>query len=96
MSACATLHRDAADRIARIEHGITGGVLVKGEPVVATTIEARMKALQVPDVSVAVIENYRVAWVRAWGATPETLFQGGSMSKSLATVLALRLVERTR
>jgi CubicO group peptidase (beta-lactamase class C family) len=55
----------------------------------------------VPAVSVAVISDGSVAAPRAWGvrdsesgepATPETLFQAGSISKPVAAMCALRLV----
>jgi len=53
-------------------------------------------------VSVAVIEDFEIAWARAWGladreegtpATTETLFQAGSISKPVAATGALRMVE---
>jgi CubicO group peptidase (beta-lactamase class C family) len=61
-----------------------------------------MRVLSVPAVSVAVIHNGRVDWARAWGfadveaqrpATPATMFQAASMSKSVGALAALTLVE---
>lgn len=69
------------------------------------TLAARMAELKVPAVSVAFFENGRVKWARAYGVaqagggqavTPQTLFQAASMSKALAAVAALRLVEQGR
>ena len=66
------------------------------------TLEERMAGLGVPAVSVAVVEGGRIHWARAWGmADPEagrpadrnTLFQAASISKAVAGVGALRLVE---
>ena len=66
------------------------------------TLEERMAELGIPAVSVAVVEGGRLHWARAWGvADPEsgrpadrhTLFQAASISKAVAGVGALRLVE---
>ncbi|HET6194260.1 MAG TPA: serine hydrolase domain-containing protein [Acetobacteraceae bacterium] len=56
-----------------------------------------MQALHVPSVSIAVIRGDRIAWVEAFGdATPRTICQAGSMSKLVAAVAALRLVQQNR
>ena len=48
-----------------------------------------------PAVSLALIANGRIAFARAYGgATPDTLFQAASLSKFVAAVGAMRLVER--
>jgi CubicO group peptidase (beta-lactamase class C family) len=64
-------------------------------------IAERMAALGVPAVSVAVIDNGEIAWARAVGtregdlpATPETLFQAGSISKPVAAIGIMHLVEQ--
>ena len=71
----------------------------------ATTIAARMRALNVPAVSVAVVDSGRIVWAKAYGvvdtstrrpatpATPATRFQAASMSKPVGSMAALRLVE---
>jgi len=57
-------------------------------------LKAAMKALKVASLSVALIEGGRVAFAHAWGeATPQTLYQAGSLSKIVAAVAALRLAE---
>jgi CubicO group peptidase (beta-lactamase class C family) len=67
------------------------------------TLATRMAELKVPGVSVAVIENGKVTWARAYGVaaaggtqpvTPDTLFQAASMSKAFAATAALRLVDQ--
>lgn len=69
------------------------------------TLARRMADLKVPGVSIAFIENGKVAWTRAYGVaaagggravTPATLFQAASMSKALAATATLRLVEEGR
>jgi CubicO group peptidase (beta-lactamase class C family) len=68
-----------------------------------TSIQARMRAYGVPGLSVAVIEDGRIAWAKAYGVadssagaavTPDTLFQAASISKPLAALGALLLVQR--
>lgn len=61
-----------------------------------------MRALQVPGMSVAVIDRFEIAWAKGYGVaragsanpvTPRTLFQAGSVSKAVAAAGALSLVE---
>jgi CubicO group peptidase (beta-lactamase class C family)/predicted transcriptional regulator YdeE len=61
-----------------------------------------MKAFNVAGLSLAVIENYKIVDVKAYGViapgsttpvTPKTLFQAGSISKPVAATGALSLVE---
>ena len=61
----------------------------------------RMAALHITGISVAVIHNGRLEWARGFGTeqaggkpvTPETRFQAGSISKPVAAMAALHLVE---
>ncbi len=75
---------------------------VEGRTYAPATVEQRMQEYGVPAVSVAVIENGRVAWARSHGladvaerrpATTQTLFQAASISKPVAATAALTLVE---
>src|SRR5687767_9357051 len=93
------------ERIGRIENGLLPAVVVKGQPVKTSTLEARMRDLKVPAVSVAVFNNGRIEWLRAWGmadveakrrAKPDTRFQAASISKPVAAAAALALVSRGR
>jgi len=88
-------------RIERIEKGLLSAVLIKGD--LGRTIQERMKFYKVPGVSIAVINNYKVEWARSYGVkdvetnepvTTETLFQAGSISKSVAAMTALKRVEQ--
>jgi CubicO group peptidase (beta-lactamase class C family) len=67
------------------------------------TLSERMQQLNVPGLSLAVIDDYEIAWVKAYGileagkdapVTPETLFEAASTSKLLASITALSLVEQ--
>lgn len=94
--------QDADPRIERVENGITGTMLVRGRPAETFTILERLEHYNVPGVSVAVLDGSRIAWARGYGVadvttggpvTPETLFQAASISKPVAAMAALKLVE---
>jgi CubicO group peptidase (beta-lactamase class C family) len=61
----------------------------------------RMAALHVPGVSIAVIHDGKIEWARGFGVTrvggppvtPDTLFQAASISKPVAAMAVLRLVQ---
>jgi CubicO group peptidase (beta-lactamase class C family) len=88
-------------RIARIQNGLTPGVLVKGEPYPTVKLADRMEQLHVPGVSIAFIHAGKVEWARGFGVisvggppvTTGTLFQAASISKPVAAMAVLRLVE---
>jgi CubicO group peptidase (beta-lactamase class C family) len=91
-------------RIARVERGLRSVVVVDGR-VRAYTLADRMKFYGVPAVSVAVVNGDRIEWSVAWGladveagsaADTRTLFQAASISKPVAALAALRLVEQGR
>ncbi len=90
------------DRVRRIETGLVPAILIKGQPLVKMSLADRMRHYKVPGVSIAVINDYRIEWAQAYGMiaaesgkriTTQTLFQGGSISKPVTAVAALRLVE---
>src|SRR6266850_1340290 len=64
----------------------------------------RMAHYRVPALSLACIHKGTVEWTQAFGVarvggepvTPETLFQAGSISKSVTTLAVLRLVEQQK
>jgi CubicO group peptidase (beta-lactamase class C family) len=62
------------------------------------TLEEAMAALNIPSVSLALIDGDRIAFAQGYGAsaTPETLYQAASLSKFVAAVGAMRLVEEKR
>lgn len=88
----------AVDHAASIERGLHPAVSIKGEPH-SIALEQRMRELHINAVSIAVFQNYKVVWARAYGladtgvpATPETLFQAGSISKSVNALGTLEAV----
>ena len=58
-------------------------------------IDEAMALLNVPSLSLALIDEGRIALVRAYGAgaTPDTLYQAASLSKFVTAVGAMRLIE---
>lgn len=96
-----TASSDLASEIKRIESGLLPAVLIKGDP--AWSLEERMKFYKVPGLSVAVIKDFKVVWAKAYGlkdtetkepVTTETLFQAGSISKSVNAMIAMKKVEQ--
>jgi CubicO group peptidase (beta-lactamase class C family) len=69
-------------------------VTVQGEEK-RVDIDAALTLLNVPSVSIALIDEGRIAFARAYGqdATPTTLYQAASLSKFVAAIGAMRLVE---
>lgn len=93
-------HESVEDNIKRVETGLIQPVYLEGDS--TWNIEARMKHYHVPGVSIAVINNGKIEWVKSYGVmdeetkepvTRETLFQAGSISKPVAAYAALKMVE---
>ena len=95
---------DNADaRIHRVEAGLLPIAAARDTLGSRASIGDRLRAYGVAGLSVAVIEDGRITWAKGYGVadtttrravTPETLFQAGSISKPLAALGALLLVER--
>jgi len=94
---------DVKARQARVENGIESVTLGNGQASLKVSLADLMKAFHVPALSVAVIDGYKIAWVKAYGvteeggnvpATPKTLFQAGSISKPVAATGMMALVEQ--
>jgi CubicO group peptidase (beta-lactamase class C family) len=91
----------AEPRITRVEQGLLPAVLIKGDP--AWSVSERMRFYKVPGVSIAVIKDFKIDWARAYGVkdvetnepvTTDTLFQAGSISKSVNAMIAMKKVEQ--
>jgi CubicO group peptidase (beta-lactamase class C family) len=90
-------------QIKRVEQGLLPTVLVKGDP--GWSIAERMKYYKVPGLSVAVIKDFKIDWARVYGVKDvetnepvktDTLFQAGSISKSVNAMVAMKKVEQGR
>jgi CubicO group peptidase (beta-lactamase class C family) len=93
---------EIAAHIDRIETSLMPALIISGEPDQSATLAERMAYHRVPAVSVAVINGGKIEWARAWGmadlergrqANTETLFQAASISKPVAALAALKLVD---
>ena len=91
-----------AERIRRVESGFAPLPSGKDGTPQVIDLPRLMQLYNVPGLSVAVIDNYKIAWAKAYGvtesgastpATTRTLFQAGSISKPVAAAGALYLVE---
>ena len=100
LAAAAACAPDKGDRISRVENGLVPPVRVKGDK--GWNVLERMKFYNIPGVSVAVFDGGRVVWAKGYGVkdvgtgepvTAETLFVAGSISKPVAVMGALRLVQ---
>lgn len=87
-------------KISEIEQNVYGGLLLNNER--PPTLAERMAKYKVKGLSIAVIENYKIAWAKGYGwadeaekrpVTPETLFEPGSISKSLNAIGILKLAQ---
>jgi len=92
-------------RIARIEQSLLPTVRVQGRVYAPKRLPELMRENDVPAVSIAVINAGRIEWVRSYGladsasqrpVTTQTLFQAASISKPVAAMGALDLVEDKR
>jgi CubicO group peptidase (beta-lactamase class C family) len=88
-------HPALAGAPADLESGLN--VAIGGVSKTLTLSEA-MTALNIPSVSIALIDQDRIAFASAYGqgATPDTLFQAASLSKFVAAIGAMRLVDQKR
>jgi CubicO group peptidase (beta-lactamase class C family) len=108
MSACIGAHAAVAtpeQSVARIERSLPLLLAAHGHEGDHASIEARMRFYGVPGLSVAVIHDGKIAWTRAYGRadvaaraamTTDTIFEAGSVSKSVAATAAMRLVQDGR
>ncbi len=92
----------AKARQAAVESGLLTRAWAQGH---GFDIEERMRILEVPGVSVAVIRNGKIDWAAGYGVrdetsglpvTTETLFQAASISKPVSALAALRLAQDGR
>ncbi|MCU0361409.1 MAG: serine hydrolase [Bacteroidia bacterium] len=90
--------KDIEDQIKLVENGLSGRVKINGK---TYNLQERMAHFKVKGLSIAVIKNYKIVWAKGYGWADEkekrpvntqTLFEPGSISKSLNAVAVLKLV----
>lgn len=93
---------DIQRRIGEVCARLMTKVVERGDPRACQALADRMAAYHVPGVSIAVIHEGAIEWAKGFGVveaggdpvTTETLFQAGSISKPVAAMAALHLVEQ--
>ncbi|MBL7939272.1 MAG: serine hydrolase [Flavobacteriales bacterium] len=84
-----------------VEMGLGNPVFIEGDTL--WSIEERMKHYGVPGMSIAVIDDFKIAWTKSYGVmdsttmhpvTDSTLFQAASISKPVFTMAVLKLAEQ--
>jgi CubicO group peptidase (beta-lactamase class C family) len=92
-----------AAHVQRIEQNVATIALGKGEKTTQFTLPELMKLLDVPGLSVAIFDDYKILWAKGYGVTESgssnpvtthTLFQAGDISQAVGAVGALALVEQ--
>jgi CubicO group peptidase (beta-lactamase class C family) len=90
------------EKIRRVEHGLLRAYSLAGQPVTKFTVAERLEIYRTPGVSIALVDNGKLEWARGYGwacvaerraVSPDTRFQAASISKPVAAMVALRLVE---
>jgi len=101
-----TIKEELARRIEKVENGLVEldlGTMRYANPHKRKTLSERMAHYKVPGVSLAVIENGKVDWVKAYGelnvetgapVTTSSLFEAASTTKLLTGVIVFHFVER--
>ena len=101
----ATSALEVLERIRQVEQGLLPANVIAGQPLPVMTLDERMRVFNVPGVSIAVVNGGRIEWAKGYGVAragdprrvdTATLFQAASISKPVAAIGALRLVEQGR
>lgn len=96
---------DVIAKIKQVEAGLRHAIQINGEPFSMFTITERMKHHRVPAVSIALINNGKIEWAKGYGylavdtmkkVDTLTLFQAASISKPVAALAALKLVDEQK
>jgi CubicO group peptidase (beta-lactamase class C family) len=93
---------DAQAHIEKVKACLPEPITIKNDPHACRTLAERMAELHVPGVSIAVVHNGVIEWAQGFGVqqvggrpvTADTLFQAGSISKPVAAMAALHLVQQ--
>lgn len=100
----------ALTRFNRFEQGLRPAVVIRGAPAQAMPLDERMRFYKVPGVSIAIIDDFHIVGACGYGSrttdstgtlrsrqvTPATAFQAASISKSVAALATLQLVQDGR
>lgn len=96
---------DLSAEIIAVENGLVPAIVIEGDSLSHYSLQNRMEFYKVPGVSIAVVRNGKLHWAKGYGIAnagtgtrvgQNTLFQAGSISKPVAALAALKLVEEGR
>ncbi|MBR7800476.1 serine hydrolase domain-containing protein [Undibacterium fentianense] len=91
------------EQIQRVTNRMTASIVIKGAPEHYHTLADSMAKYKVPGVSIAVVQDGKLAWAQGFGVktagsndavSATTLFQAASISKPVSATAMLRLVEQ--
>ena len=91
------------DKIEAVENSLLTANAINGHTQPKMNIDDRMNMYHVPGVSIAVINDTKIEWAKGYGVqdvskdkkvSTETLFQAASVSKPVAAMAALKVVEQ--
>lgn len=92
-----------SEKINRVENGLMPSIAIEGMPIAKKNIQQQMHEMKIPAVSIAVIQDGKIEWAKAYGvlsaktdqkANCQTRFQAGSVSKPVAAFAILTLVQK--
>ncbi len=98
-----TYSPEVLERIRQVENGLTGDFIINDAP--PSNILDRMTKYKVKGMSIAVIHDYKIEWAKGYGwadesekrpVTTETLFEPGSISKTLNALGILKLAQEKK
>jgi len=94
-------NKSPQQRMDAVQNHLLRYAIIRGSNYDGMTLNARMEALAVPAVSIAVIRNGAIDWAQAYGDSSiggapvsiKTLFGAASLSKPVTALGVLKLVE---
>ena len=93
---------EVAEAIRAIENGLLPAVLATDDTLSSYTLAERMDYYHVPGVSIGILKEGKIHWAKGYGVADSlrgsavdtnTLFQAGSISKPVAALAALHLMQ---
>jgi CubicO group peptidase (beta-lactamase class C family) len=104
MSSCGKQEgsRKTRELMSKVENGLIQQVIIEGDSVHHFNIKERMDYYKVPGLSIAMVEGGKIQWAKGYGyicydtareVDETTMFQAASISKPVAALMALKLVE---
>jgi CubicO group peptidase (beta-lactamase class C family) len=95
-------NRKTRELIGKVENSLIPQVIIEGDSVQHFNIQERMIYHKVPGLSIAFVDHEKIQWAKGYGymcfdstgkVDKNTMFQAASISKPVAALMALKLVE---